>query len=176
MASRTIKVPFSVDGLTKLANNFQKYTDNIIRKNQYFVERLATLGIPVIDAKIAESQGDSEKGHSTHIEIQGLGQSTCMAKLVVNNKDILFIEFGAGIHFNNAKKNNPKAAELGYGVGSYPGQTHAFNEKGWYYTNGAGSAIHSFGTEATEPLQSAVVEIISRIEEIAREVFSDVGN
>lgn len=173
MAKHTLKANLSFESLSKLSKDFNKYKNNVLRLNEEFVSRLASVGIPIIGAKIAAAQGDSEKGYSTFIQIYHFGEEKCMARIVVENKDILFIEFGSGIHYNNAKTHNPKAAELGYGVGSYPGQTHAFNPKGWWYSNGAGSSIHSYGTEATAPMQSASAEIIRRVKDIASEVFGN---
>lgn len=166
-----IRVKLSEKSIRELSKKIASYSDEIHTKNRLFVERLATIGIPVIDAKIRASRGDSEHGNSTHIEIHEESDQRITATLVVENKDILFIEFGAGIRYNNSKAKNEKAAELGYGVGSYPGQKHAFSEHGWYYQD-HGVKYHSYGTEATMPMQSAVTEIISQIREIAKEVFA----
>ena len=165
-----IKVTLSKKGIEDAIKQFATYTGEIPSKNRLFVERLATIGIPVIDAKMSAFKGDSERGHSTYIEISDEGGNAATARLTVQNKDILFIEFGAGIRYNNTKVRNEKAAELGYGVGSYPGQTHAFSRNGWYYED-HGVKVHSYGTEATMPMQSAVDEIVMQIREIAREVF-----
>ena len=166
-----INVPISAKGFSDLLKRITPLTSEITAKNRLFVERLATIGIPIINAKISESEGDSEKGHSTYISVTNEGDGVSTATLYVQNRDILFIEFGAGIHYNNSKKKNEKASELGYGVGSYPNQKHAFDEHGWYYED-HGVKVHSYGTEATMPMQSASEEIISQIRRIAREVFS----
>jgi hypothetical protein len=167
---RKIKVELSPNGIESAVKQFTAYTAQISAKNRLFVDRLASIGIPIVEAKIRASRGDSEKGTSTYIELLDEGDTTSTARLVVENKDILFIEFGSGIRYNNSKMKNEKAAELGYGVGSYPGQTHAFSKNGWFYED-HGVKIHSYGTEATMPMQSAVDEIVMQIREIAREVF-----
>lgn len=164
-----ISVPISSDAFKRLSDYITFYSREIHAKNRLFVERLASIGIPVVDAQMGAFKGDSERGHSTYIEVSS-GEDICSARLIVQNKDILFIEFGAGIRYNNTKKHNPLASELGYGVGSYPNQKHAFDKNGWFYED-HGVKVHSYGTEASMPLQSATVEIISQIRDIAREVF-----
>lgn len=160
----------SADSLSKLVEQFTSYTGEFRSKNREFVDRLASIGIPVIDEKFGAFKGDSQRGHSTYITYSDDGAYRSTAKLVVENKDILFIEFGAGIKYNNSKAKNEKASELGYGVGSYPHQKHAFSKNGWFYED-HGIKIHSYGTEASMPMQSAVNEIILQIRNIAREVF-----
>ena len=110
--------------------------------------------------------GDSSKEHQVWYEPQ-----TDMLKgyIHVKGDDLLFIEFGSGIRLNQGRLH-PKAAEMGYGVGTYPGQTHAFDPNGWYYRKN-GILYHSFGTEASMPVYKAVFEICEEAVRIAQEVF-----
>ena len=81
---------------------------------------------------------------------------------------MLLVEFGAGIHYNaNA---NPKAGEMGCGVGTFPGQIHAF-EDGWYYWGEDKKWHYTHGTKATMPMYSASVAIREKVRECAKEVF-----
>ena len=82
----------------------------------------------------------------------------------------MLIEFGAGIHYNHVE--NPKASEFGMGVGTYPGQTHAFQEEGWYYMDESGEWHHTYGVKATMPMYNADIEILMNINRVAREIFS----
>ena len=70
----------------------------------------------------------------------------------------MFIEFGSGIYYN-AGNEHPLAKQFGYGVGTYPGQTHAY-EDFWFYTDKDGTHSHfSHGTEATMPMYNSVIEM-----------------
>lgn len=81
---------------------------------------------------------------------------------------LLLIEFGGGIHHNPVA--NPKAGELGFGVGTFPNQTHAF-EDGWYYPGDDGEWHYTHGVKATMPMYNADTEILLNIRKIAKEVF-----
>lgn len=163
------RIPLTPKALSGMANYITSYSREFATKNRLFVERLATLGIPIVDEKIRDAKGDSAKGYSKYIEISDGGDGISTARLVVQNKDILFIEFGAGIRYNQGDAH-PQAREFGYGVGTYPEQKHAFQMYGWYYID-HGVKIHSYGTEATMPVHSASLEIQSQIIDIAKEVF-----
>lgn len=154
------------------ANNtikdLQNYINTLSFKCEELANRLCEVGIPVINKKMSMAKGDSNPNHSTFIDIENNG-NTITATLTLQGEDVAFIEFGAGIYYNDANEH-PKASELGLGVGTYPDQTHAF-EKGWWYEDAEGNKHYSHGTEATMPLYSAEMEMINKFYSIADEVF-----
>lgn len=164
-----INIRLSDRDINKAIKRLRKYQRKLERKNKLFVERLAEVGIPVINSAMGSGSGDSSRDYKTAIEVTGVGK-TVTGFLVIGGTDILFWEFGAGIHYNNGN-TNPKAHEFGMGVGTYPGQTHAIDPGYWWYTDDAGKKHLSYGTEATMPMYKASVEIRKQITQIAREVF-----
>ena len=63
---------------------------------------------------------------------------------------------------------------MGYGVGTFPGQTHAFQEEGWWFKDEETDKwIHSYGVQATMPMYNASIEMRQKVTEIAKEVFAD---
>lgn len=168
--AKKISISLSQKSIQNAINEVRKYQREFIDKNEVFVRRLAELGIPVIDQNIAAAQGDSDKNHNTYIKINSFG-SYSEAKLVVEGKSILFIEFGAGIRYNGSAGTSPhpKGEEFGYTIGSY-GKGQGKNDF-WFYYADTGEAVMSHGTEATMPLYRASQEIIQNIRRIAREVF-----
>jgi hypothetical protein len=167
---RKLKATLSADGLKKLARDFRTEVGSFNLKCDTFVERLIEIGIPVVEENITSFKGDSSKNWNYYYEIHR-EKDSAWGKLIIEDKDILFIEFGAGIHYNNGNAH-PQASELGYGVGTYPGQTQAINPGYWWYKDNGG--VHfSLGTEATMPVYKAYAEIVSRVGEIAREVFGN---
>lgn len=170
MAKRIIKGNLSTSSIQNMIKQVEQYRDSIVSKNELFVRRLAEIGIPVIDQRILAAQGDSDKSHNTYIRLNSFG-SYSQAVLVAEGKDLLFIEFGAGIHYNGAAGSSPhpKGQEYGYTIGSY-GKGKGANDF-WFYTADTGESVMSHGTEATMPVYSASVEIIQNIRRIAKEVF-----
>ena len=93
-------------------------------------------------------------------------------------KDVLFIEYGAGVHFNGSPGDspNPWGVQQGYVIGAYPGNgtppSKGVNERWEFYENGKGTdRIVTLGTPAAMPMYRGAEEAIRAIDEIAREVF-----
>lgn len=164
-----IEMDLSVKSVEKAIKQLEQYKKELIKKNNLFVERLAEAGVLVIDKNMRIGIGDSERAHSTTIQVTSVG-NTVEGKLILEGEDILFWEFGAGIHFN-AGEGNPKAKEFGMGPGTYPGQTQAIIPGYWFYYDEDGNKHFSRGTEATMPMYKASLEIIEKVNQIAREVF-----
>ena len=173
MGKRTIKVGLSYDSIKEAAYQVQKYANTLDLKCEKFVDRLVNeVGIRVIRENIASFKGDSERDYNTYFELHRTPNKGVYGKLVAENEDILFIEFGAGIYYNNGNAH-PQSKEFGYGVGTYPGQKNAINPGYWNYRDESGTLRFSLGTEATMPVYKAYIEMVSMVETIAREVFAN---
>lgn len=170
---RKISIPLSVSGIENAIKEFKTYTNSFDLKCERLIERLIEVGIPVIERNIGSFKGDSSRNSNVYFELHRFpNEKSAWGKLVAQNEDILFIEFGAGIYWNRGRQSHPQEREFGYGVGTYPGQTHAFDENGWWYWNGF-RRTHSYGTESTMPVYNAYVEMRDRVLDIAREVFGN---
>ena len=171
MSKKIIKCSLNQKSIQNAIDQLKVYQTELNNKNELFIQRLAELGIPIIDQNIALAQGDSDKNHNTYIKINRFG-SYSQAALVCEGSGLLFIEFGAGIHYNGAAGSSPhpKGEEFGYTIGSY-GQGKGKNES-WVYVADSGEWVRSYGTEATMPVYKASVEIMQNICRIAKEVFS----
>lgn len=168
MAKRVINIELSTKSIEEAIREIREYQQNFKVKLNVFLERLGSLGIQVIDNNMPTGEDDPSPEHYAYMKVNsydGYAEGT----LYLQGEDILFIEFGAGIAFSAIQ--HPKASEMGYGVGTYPGQTHAYDEEGWWYTAEDGTRRHSRGNFAHMPLYKAETEIISSIQTIAREVF-----
>lgn len=156
--------------LKEAISYIDKYQDDLPRKCELFVRKLAEVGIPVIDQNISAAAGDSDKNHNTYIKINSFG-SYSQAELIVESRSILFLEFGAGVHYNGNAGGSPHplGAEKGYTIGSY-GKGQGKNDF-WFYYADTGEAVMSHGTQATMPLYKAGLEIRRQILAIAKEVF-----
>ena len=171
MARKTIKVDiFNPKSIQNCIKQIEAYRDDLSRKCELFVRRLAELGFPVIDSNIAAAQGTSDKNHNTYIKINSFG-SYSQAELIVEGQGILFIEFGAGIYYNGsaAASPHPLGKEFGYTIGSY-GQGKG-KQSAWGYYDKSGALVITHGTEATMPVYKAGLEIRKQMLKIAKEVF-----
>lgn len=166
-----VNITLSKKGIQSTIKQIENYRDNLVKKNEEFVKRLGEVGIPVIHENIAAAAGDSDKTHDAYIKINSFGDYS-QATLIVSGKDLLFIEFGAGVHYNGAvgSSPNPMGASKGYTIGSY-GKGNGSKDS-WYYYADTGELVRSQGTQATMPVYKAGVEMRQKMLKIAKEVFS----
>lgn len=180
MARIPFKSDLSVKGLENLRKQLEEYKNSILpSKIDEFVKRLAEVGLPVIEQNIAEAgftydekgiQSGSNTEHNTYIKVDSLiGMS--QATLVLEGREIFFIEFGAGVTYNGSADSSPhpKGAENGFLIGTY-GMGHGSQQVWGYYADG-GELVLTHGTKATMPMYKASLEIQKKVIEIAKDVF-----
>lgn len=177
MPKKILKSDLSTSGIRNLQRELERYKDSITQKCRLLAERLSELGINIAKAKIDESPLGKYVTIRADITEE---QAGCKAILIAvgENKEsdgyapfntLLAIEFGAGIYYNPMP--NPNAADLGLGVGTFPGQIHAFEDYWFYWNEKEQKWLPTHGVKATMPMYNASLEIIQNIVKTAKEVF-----
>ena len=181
MGNRKFTAKLSTDSLDKLKQELLQYKNvELPNKCRELIKRLMESGVEVANAKLSESPLGSQVTITTNLSSERYGgKGIILAKGAVHQSEgydpfsiLLAIEFGAGVHYNPSGTPNPNADKFGLGVGTFPGQVHAFQSEGWmYWDEKAQEWRHTYGVKATMPLYNADMEIIQNIEKIAKEVF-----
>lgn len=177
MTRKTIKVDiFNPKSIQNCIKQIESYRDDLPRKCQEICRRLAEEGVRVADAAINSVSIGKTITLTTDINPSKMG---CRAIMKMTGRETrtedgrifytaLGIEFGSGIYYN--KTANPKSAEFNMGVGTFPGQTHAFQDK-WYYLGDDGEWHASHGVQASMPMYHAFSEMTKSVDKIVKEVF-----
>lgn len=177
MSKKILKSDLSVSGIRNLQKELEKYRDSLTYKCRLLAEKLSEIGANVINAKVDESPLGKYVTLKTEITEE---QAGCKAILIATGEvkeqegyapfnTLLAIEFGAGIHFNPIP--NPNAGEFGLGVGTFPGQTHAYQDYWFYWNEEQQKWLPTHGVKATMPMYSASLELQKEVAKIAKEVF-----
>lgn len=166
--AKKITIGLSQSSINQAVKDIQAYKDRLIRKLELFTTMLANDGVEVAKVWVGAGMGDSDREATVIEPIIDPKGNICRAKIMMTGKDVLFIEFGAGIYYNSS--DPPHAGEFGYGVGTYPGQTHAL-EDFWWYEDEFGQSKMSRGTQATYPMYYAAENIRNNAIKKALEVF-----
>lgn len=174
-----IKADLSVKGIESVKKKLIQYRDvELPKKCKEFVERLLQSGVSVSRAKIDESPLGKYVTVTTDISADKMGcKGILLAKGEVKEQEgyapfsiLLAIEFGSGIHFNPTP--NPLiSSEFPYGVGTFPGQVHAHEDTWFYWDEKSQEWRPTHGVKATMPMYSADMEMIQKVEKIAKQVF-----
>jgi hypothetical protein len=165
----------STKEINRAIKEIERYKRNLVEKCVQFCKELAEIGQTEASVHIGKSPLGNYVTVTTEINPTSTG---CKAVLMAVGQEksndygtvntLLLIEFGAGIYHNSTP--NPWADDAGYGVGTFPGQTHAF-EDGWWYPKEDGTWAYTHGVKATMPMYNADIEMILNIEKVARRVF-----
>ena len=180
MTKQTITLGLSQKSVEKALKQLRQYKQWLRNKTTELVKALAEVGIPVIDENMAKAsytydekgvRSGSDTSHHSYVEMKSAGEYV-EAKLIVEGKELMFIEFGAGVFYNGAagSSKHPKGVVNGMVIGSY-GEHHGV-QKVWGYYDDDGNLVLTHGVEAQMPVYKADMEIIQKYVEVARRVFS----
>lgn len=172
------KASLSVSSIRQLQKDLTVYRDSLTYKCRLLAERLAEIGIDVAQSRVDESPLGKYVTIRTEITEE---QAGCKAILIATGEvkesegyapfnTLLAIEFGAGIYYNPIP--NPNAGEFGLGVGTFPGQIHAFEDFWFYWDDEKQKWLPTHGVKATWPMYSASMEIQENIVKVAKQIFS----
>lgn len=172
---KTISVDLSIRSLNKAIAEIEKYKQGLIDKVKILVGQLVADGVEVARIRLLTSQGDSKDAYVDYlVSPQG---DIVNAQIFMQGTDVLFIEFGAGIYYNNGNAH-PQSTEFGYGVGTYPSEhppNRAIRPGYWWYRDEAGGLHFSLGTEATMPIFGAGQDIRNNYINKAIQTFMQGG-
>lgn len=169
---KTIKCDLSTKSIQNAVKKLKAYQNELQRKNEIFVKRLAEIGVDVIQTTM-ESIPDEEKGSYYTEIINDQNGNIVGASVRLSGEKVLFIEFSAGITYGT--NDYPLSSGNSYGMGTYPSQKEKSdwdNPNGWWYTDESGRPHHSYGNRAYMPMYHAEQAIIIAVRKIAKEVFS----
>ena len=169
---RTISIDLNdSSSIGNAVKEIEAYRKELMSKIKLFIETLVQDGVSIASARLGSTVGDSTEG------IIGFGVNEdgdiVSAIIHLQGADAAFIEFGAGIYYNNGNAH-PKAAELGLGIGSYPSKTppnKAINPGYWWYRDEGGNLRFSVGTQASMPLYHAAETMRNNAIMRASEIF-----
>lgn len=179
MAKKVFKSDLSVNGIEAIKKQLLQYKDSLPIKCEKLVSRLLQSGAEVSQSKISESPLGKYVTVTTNISADKMGyKGILLAKGAVKEQEgyapfsiLLAIEFGAGVHFNPTP--NPLiSSEFPYGVGTFPGQTHAYQDMWFYWDENTQEWKPTHGVKATMPMYNADMEIIQNVVKFAKEVFA----
>lgn len=171
MQRKQIKINlFDGVSINDAIKQIQEYNRNLKRKTQILIDKLAEKGLEVVQTTMESVPAEEKGSYNTEIINNSRGDIIGAAIRLTGDK-VLFIEFSAGITYGTPKGGYPLDSGKQYGVGTYPGQVHAEDPRGWWWVDEQGNKHHSYGNRAYMPMYHAELEILSQVSNIAKEVF-----
>lgn len=170
-------IKVTVSGLDAVMKKLDKYNKEFKEKQRIFLEKLADIGIDTADSIFKTAEYDGTKDVVVSKTPEWISENKL--RITASGNSVLFIEFGTGVYYS---EQHPKAAELGMVRGTY-GQGKGSNDKWFFYgekgsngkivnTSPKGDVILTRGNPPARAMYEAGKDVRSKIQEIAREVFS----
>ena len=162
--SKTIKMTLDTKSIVNAINELNDYQSWLHKKANELAKRLADMGS--VNVSLGYSRAIYTGPKDTEVTVEDRGDSTYA--IVASGETVLILEFGAGVTYGSG---HPQADEFGYGPGTYPGQTHAMDPRGWYLPKEKGGG-HTYGNAPSMTMYQTAKDLREDLERIAREVFS----
>ena len=154
----------SVESIDNAIAELKSFRDSIDKKKDKLFEELANIGLEEATLRFTGAVYDRET--HTDIEVKSISNGYV---IVASGKDVAFIEFGAGIHYNNNSTYKGKKPEEISDIGTY-GKGYGSRHM-WGYPDGNGGIKLTHGNPAAMPMWYAREEMRKNILKISREVF-----
>lgn len=172
MGKKVIRFWLSAREIGKAIRELEQYKQDIIRKTDLLrarvAERLAELSRDGFAGAVVD---DLLKGGQRTAQVDvSIDQRDNVTLVIARGEDAVWVEFGAGVHYNGSAGTSPhpKGSELGFTIGGY-GKGMGKKDVWGFYEDGELRLTH--GTPAIMPMYNAVKTVCDEIAEIAREVF-----
>ena len=150
--SKDIVIRMNSASINDAIKELEKLHEDFLRKLDLFVRVLTNDGVAIALLAIRQSVGSNGDAQIA-VGLNNLGDIV-EAEIQMIGDEAVFIEFGAGIYYNPTDPPHAKKVSPQMGVGTYPGQRHAY-ESGWFYYDAQGKKQYTHGTYATSPLYRA---------------------
>ena len=172
MGKKVIRFGLSAREIDRAIRELEQYKQDIIRKTDLLrarvAERLAELSRDGFAGAVVD---DLLKGGQRTAQVDvSIDQRDNVTLVIARGEDAVWVEFGAGVHYNGSAGTSPhpKGSELGFTIGSY-GKGMGKKDVWGFYEDGELRLTH--GAPAAMPMYNAVKTVCDEIAEIAREVF-----
>ena len=172
--------PFDLESIKEAKKKIAGYKRRLQNRTKKLAERLAELGATYardyFEAVVYDiDYYDGEPLEVTNIMVTAYedesDKQTTRFTISAWGKDVAFIEFGAGVHFNGGGDPYHETRPDGIvGIGQY-GQGRG-KQQSWSYKGADGLSRRTSGTPEQPGMWLSAQEMRSNIEKIAKEVFA----
>lgn len=172
MGKKIIRFGLSVRDIDRAMRELEQYKQDIIRKTDLLrekvAERLAELSRDGFAGAVVD---DLLKGGQRTAQVDvSIDQRGNITLVIARGEDAVWVEFGAGVHYNGSAGTSPhpKGSELGFTIGGY-GKGMGRKDVWGFYDDGELRLTH--GAPAIMPMYNAIKTVCDEIAEITRGVF-----
>lgn len=162
---RTINIELSQASIQAAIQQMNELKVWIEQKTQELNERLAMVAVNEAASRFGNAIYDGTNDVTLTAEPIANGW-----QIVAEGQAVFFIEFGAGVYYNGTEPYPEPRPEGIVGIGEY-GKGYG-KRKAWGFYDEDGELVITHGNPAAMPMFYAKEEVITQLNEIARQVFA----
>ena len=148
----------SIDDIIK---GLEDYRDSLKIKADALVKALAEAGAEAVTVTYASTPYTGPRDEDVTVEQRG----ELSYAIVASGQTVLFVEFGAGVYLGGG---HPKP--MGYGPGTYPGNGHWDDPRGWWIPKAKGGG-HTYGNAPSAAMYHTGKSLHAMVQQAAKGVF-----
>ncbi len=158
---KKITIELNPTSINKAIKDIRKLNAEWDRKIDEVTRRLAEIGATKASLGFSRAVYTGDNDVSISVEPIENGYS-----IIASGEAVLFIEFGSGVTYGYGHP-----APMNYGPGTYPGNGHWDDPRGWWLPKNKGGT-HTYGNPPSATMYQTGKELQQEILRIAREVFT----
>ena len=158
---KKITIELNPTSINKAIKDIRKLNAEWDRKIDEVTRRLAEIGATKASLGFSRAIYTGDNDVSISVEPIENGYS-----IIASGEAVLFIEFGSGVTYGYGHP-----APMNYGPGTYPGNGHWADPRGWWLPKDKGG-LHTYGNPPSATMYQTGKELQQEILRIAREVFT----
>lgn len=158
---KKITIELNPTSINKAIKDIRKLNAEWDRKIDEVTRRLAEIGATKASLGFSRAVYTGDNDVSISVEPIENGYS-----IIASGEAVLFIEFGSGVTYGYGHPT-----PMNYGPGTYPGNGHWDDPKGWWLPKDKGG-LHTYGNPPSATMYQTGKELQQEILRIAREVFT----
>ena len=158
---KKITIELNPTSINKAIKDIRKLNAEWDRKIDEVTRRLSEIGATKASLGFSRAVYTGDNDVSISVEPIENGYS-----IVASGEAVLFLEFGSGVTYGYGHP-----APMNYGPGTYPGNGHWDDPRGWWLPKDKGG-LHTYGNPPSATMYQTGKELQQEILRIAREVFT----
>jgi hypothetical protein len=158
--------PFDSKSVKAALKQVEQYKRWLKAKETELLTKLGDYGVTRVRVNYSWIQYDG----NTSIDDISCNVNGNVATIRARGEEIAFIEFGAGVWFNDAESYPIPRPKGIVGIGQY-GKGKGNDPRGWYYTKDGVSGKHTKGNPPAMGMYKTTLDLATEVTKIAKEVF-----
>lgn len=155
---------FDKRSVSRAIKRLEEYKAWIKQKEEELLFKLASMGATRVELTLSHAQYDGNLNFTVSFDVD-----TNSATISASGQEVAFVEFGAGVWFNDAESYPLPRPDGIVGIGQY-GKGKGNDPRGWWFSKN-GASRFTRGNPPAMAFYKAKVEIEESIGNVAREVF-----